>query len=114
MIDLAGPLSAFKLADEIGASGHYEAVVLSRTGGSIPSREGVDVMSLPEPGGPVDTLVVIGGPGVFTLEEPDFDAVRTLARGARRVTSVCTGAFVLAGSTYGTDLSGLRPALPRG
>jgi transcriptional regulator GlxA family with amidase domain len=89
---------------------------------------------------------VIGGPGVFSLEEPDFDAVRTLARGARRVTSVCTGAFLLASaglldgrratthwadaermarafpfvqvesdrSTYRTDLSGLRPALPRG
>jgi transcriptional regulator GlxA family with amidase domain len=96
MLDLAGPLSAFKLGYQIGSPRHYETVVLSRTGGAIPSHEGIDVTSLADPEGPIDTLVVVGGPGVFTLEEPDFDAVRALARSARRVASVCTGAFLLA------------------
>jgi transcriptional regulator GlxA family with amidase domain len=64
MLDLAGPLSAFKLAYEIGTPGHYEPAVLSRTGGAILSNEGVHVASLADPEGPIDTLVVVGGPGV--------------------------------------------------
>lgn len=98
MIDLAGPLSAFKIPDEIIGPGYYETAVLSRLGGPITSAEGVNVMSLSENGRPVDTLVVVGGPGVFGLEEPEFTAVREQARTARRVTSVCTGAFLLAGT----------------
>jgi transcriptional regulator GlxA family with amidase domain len=53
-------------------------------------------MSLSHSGRPVDTLVVVGGPGVFDLEEADFATVRVQAQTARRVTSVCTGAFLLA------------------
>ncbi|WP_287899061.1 DJ-1/PfpI family protein [Arthrobacter sp.] len=46
---------------------------------------------------PADVLMIPGGQGAFTLL-PDtvaLDFVRTQARGARYVTSVCTGAFVL-------------------
>jgi transcriptional regulator GlxA family with amidase domain len=96
MLDLAGPLSAFKVPDQISGPGHYETAVVSRSGGPIPSYESVDVMSLSDSGRPVDTLVVVGGPGVFDLEEPDFAAVRAQAQTARRVASVCTGAFLLA------------------
>jgi transcriptional regulator GlxA family with amidase domain len=98
MIDLAGPLSAFKMPDEIVDPGHYELAVVSRLGGPIPSIEGVKVMSLSENGRPVDTLVVVGGSSVFDLKEPEFAAVRGLAQTARRITSVCTGAFLLAGA----------------
>jgi transcriptional regulator GlxA family with amidase domain len=96
ILDLAGPLAAFKMPDQIGGQGHYEIAVLSRSGGPIRSFEGVDVMSLSHSGRPVDTLVVVGGPGVFDLEEADFATVRVQAQTARRVTSVCTGAFLLA------------------
>src|ERR1700746_374571 len=96
MLDLAGPLSAFKVPDQISGPGHYETAVVSRSGGPIPSYESVDVMSLSDSGRPVDTLVVGGGPGGVCLEEPDFAAVRAQAQTARRVASVCTGAFLLA------------------
>jgi transcriptional regulator GlxA family with amidase domain len=96
LIDLAGPLSAFKVPDEIGRPGLYEVAVVSQSGGIIPSCEGVDVMSLSRTGRPVDTLVVAGGPGVFHLKETETAAVRAHAQSARRVTSVCTGAFLLA------------------
>jgi transcriptional regulator GlxA family with amidase domain len=98
MLDLAGPLAAFKLPDQISRPGHYEIAVLSRLGGPIPSCEGVDVMSLPDSARPADTLVVVGGPRVCDLEDPEFAAVRAHAQTARRVTSVCTGAFLLAGA----------------
>ncbi|MDB5467277.1 MAG: Transcriptional regulator, AraC family with amidase-like domain [Phenylobacterium sp.] len=98
MLDLAGPLSAFKVLDHIDRPGRYETVVLSRTGGPVSSEEGVDVVSVTATSAPIDTLVVIGGPGVFCLEERDFAAVREYAKTARRTASVCTGAFLLAGA----------------
>jgi transcriptional regulator GlxA family with amidase domain len=98
LLDLAGPLSAFKVLDHIDRPGRYETVVLSRSGGPISSEEGVDVVSVTTTSAPIDTLVVIGGPGVFRLEEPDFAAVREYAETARRTASVCTGAFLLAGA----------------
>ena len=48
----------------------------------------------------LDTLVVAGGNGVYALlDRPEVVAeVRRLAAAARRVASVCTGAYLLAGS----------------
>jgi transcriptional regulator GlxA family with amidase domain len=48
--------------------------------------------------GPVDTLMVVGGDGTYgaVADTRLVDQVARLARGARRVTSVCSGAFVLA------------------
>ncbi len=98
LLDLAGPLSAFRVLDHIDRPGRYETVVLSRSGGPISSQEGVDIVSVTAANAPIDTLVVIGGPGVFCLEEPDFAVVREHAETARRTASVCTGAFLLAGA----------------
>lgn len=55
-------------------------------------------VALPKLRGPIDTLIVVGGPGVQTHRE-DAALVRGLARlagRARRVASVCTGAWLLA------------------
>ena len=48
--------------------------------------------------GNVDTLVVVGGRGTNVASSDDqlIGEVRRIARSARRITSVCTGAFVLA------------------
>src|SRR5205814_10308651 len=48
--------------------------------------------------GPIDTLVVAGGPGTRQAAEDGrlTDWLRLAARRARRVASVCTGAFLLA------------------
>ena len=98
LLDLAGPLTAFRLADHLGQPGRYETIVLSERGGLIPCQDGTDVMSVSTPPRPIDTFIVIGGPGVFDLKEPDFAAVRGYAKTARRIASVCTGAFLLAGA----------------
>jgi transcriptional regulator GlxA family with amidase domain len=94
--DLSGALTAFKFADRVDRPGHYETVVLSKAGGLVRSREGVDVMSVAAPDRPIDTLVVIGGPGVFDLEEADIAGIRRYGDAARRTTSICTGSFLLA------------------
>jgi transcriptional regulator GlxA family with amidase domain len=55
---------------------------------------------LPAAGSALDTLIVAGGPGVeAAAADPVLvDWVRQRARQARRVASVCTGAFLLAAS----------------
>ncbi|HLY88338.1 MAG TPA: GlxA family transcriptional regulator [Acetobacteraceae bacterium] len=96
MLDVAGPMSAFVMPLRLGDPGRYATAVLSRTGGAVPSYEGVNVTTLADPGRPIDTFIVVGGPGVFGLDKSEVDAVRALAKTARRVASVCTGAFLLA------------------
>jgi transcriptional regulator GlxA family with amidase domain len=98
VLDLAGPLTGFNLPDYLDRPGHYETVVLSRKGGLVPNVEGINVTSVSAPKRPIDTFIVVGGPGVFELREPDFAVVRKHAKTARRVASVCTGAFLLAGA----------------
>jgi transcriptional regulator GlxA family with amidase domain len=47
---------------------------------------------------PIDTLIVAGGTGTRRAEENDqlIEWLKGAARRSRRVTSVCTGAFLLA------------------
>ncbi|MBB5345460.1 putative intracellular protease/amidase [Edaphobacter lichenicola] len=48
--------------------------------------------------GPIDTLVIVGGPGAESGSyDPNFIAwIAKAARQSRRVASICTGAFLLA------------------
>jgi transcriptional regulator GlxA family with amidase domain len=111
--DVAGPLETFARANDFGA--RYEVLLASPTGEAVATTAfaalNVD-MSFAEIPDQIDTLVVPGGvPADFTFtpgehdipeeQTPDVvesavEMVRELAPRARRVASVCTGAFVLA------------------
>ncbi len=58
------------------------------------AEHGVDTLDPSE----IDTLVAVGGPGVFRAKhDPKLAAwIGVAAKGARRVASVCSGAFLLA------------------
>ncbi|BBY18121.1 GlxA family transcriptional regulator [Mycolicibacterium litorale] len=98
LLDVAGPAEVFKEANRLG--GEYELVMLSPTGESIRSNLGfgvtVDggVSDEPAP----DTYLVPGSDRFPRTRVPQdlADAARVPAAGARRVASICTGAFVLA------------------
>jgi transcriptional regulator GlxA family with amidase domain len=110
-LDLTGPLEVFSGADRYvqhGASGRgdrpgtgYEIETAAPTRGPIRTSSGLTVVAdttLAEIDGPIDTLVVAGGDGVHDLLD-DVDTVGHIARlagASRRVTSVCSGAFLLA------------------
>jgi transcriptional regulator GlxA family with amidase domain len=66
--------------------------------GAVPLEGGLPVLAAPLPRSAPDTLLLPGGPGVHAARMDDayLSAVRRLAGGARRVCSVCTGAFLLA------------------
>ncbi|MEV0677514.1 DJ-1/PfpI family protein [Actinosynnema sp. NPDC050436] len=96
LLDIAGPLEVFRGAAAV--RGGYRVRLAAVGGGFTASGVGLAADDLREVAGPVDTLVVVGGSG---FEQAARDAellaqLRRLAGPARRVASVCTGAFLLA------------------
>ncbi len=98
-LDLVGPAEVFSTAGQI-RPGSYTVETVA-TSGSHSTSSGLGLMPsspLPTPPSGIDTVIVPGGVGVAAAEE-DAELVewlRDAAAGARRVASVCTGAFLLA------------------
>ncbi len=93
--------TANELADE-GRSACYRIVVVSGHGGPVCTSSGLPLVTRAMAGAvrkaPIDTLIVPGGPGVHAAlkDARTLDWIRRLASTARRIASVCTGAFLLA------------------
>ncbi|WP_317214206.1 GlxA family transcriptional regulator [Gluconobacter sp. GP1] len=98
LLDAAGPITAFEIAGGM-ANDAYGLSLLSRDGGSVRSSAGIalDTTAMWK-GGPLDTLIVIGGNGSRNaMQCPDLRAfLRARAESTRRLCSVCSGAFPLA------------------
>ncbi|GHP17689.1 AraC family transcriptional regulator [Rhodococcus sp. NKCM2511] len=100
MLDFVGPAEVFLEANQ--RVDGYDIVFLSIDGGDVVTSMGmtVSVNAAVADSGDFDTLIVPGSesaPAVF--EDPALlDAVALLAPRARRVASICSGAFALAGS----------------
>jgi transcriptional regulator GlxA family with amidase domain len=105
ILDLAGPFEVFQGANRVleyrGRPQAYELRVAARKREPLASESGlcfVPSAAITQLRGPIDTLVVAGGDGI---EDAVKDRVllrgfARLAKDARRVVSVCSGAFVLA------------------
>lgn len=105
-LDLTGPMEIFHTAvrmSERDEAAPYRLFLASPTGGPVRSDSSLtitpdgsltDALALAS----IDTLVVVGGRGVDAAASDNdvVASVTALARRARRVTSVCTGAFLLA------------------
>lgn len=105
LLDLTGPQTVFwSAAKRMAACGRpaYDRQTVSLHGGLVTTVEGVVIDTLPFAefdSQAIDTVVVPGAPEIGTLlDELDdtVDWVRQAAAVARRTTSVCTGAFLLA------------------
>jgi transcriptional regulator GlxA family with amidase domain len=99
LLDAAGPLAAFEVAARLSAPPPYRLRVLARTAGPIASSSGAVLMAEGfEPPSCLDTLIVAGGRGTRALvtSEVTLGFINVTAAAARRVASVCTGAFLLA------------------
>lgn len=101
LLDLAGPADVFRAASLLGATPPYVPTVLTPDG--APARADCGVRLTPDGAfadAPVriGTLVAVGGLGVeaAVADPAAVAALRGLARRADRVTSVCTGALLLA------------------
>jgi transcriptional regulator GlxA family with amidase domain len=94
-LDVAGPAEVFTQA------GAYDVTVAAPTREPLATGSGYAILpdrALSEIRGPIDTLVVAGGAGTRAAyaDEQLVDWIAATAPRARRVTSVCTGAFLLA------------------
>lgn len=97
--DLSGPLAAFECAGRQDGCGPYKLHVVSRDGGPVVSSSGLSVMTEAIRSEPYDTILFTGGNVLTNPAELGFAIDGTFhksLRTARRVASVCTGAFLLA------------------
>lgn len=101
LLDLAGPADVFSMADLFSGGVGYELEPAAVEAGTVTAHNGVAVQASSAIGRieqPIDTLMVVGG---WTAAEATHDrrliaGIRRLAVNARRVTSVCNGAILLA------------------
>ena len=103
LLDVAGPLQVFATANDLArASGRivpYEPVVVADGTPAISSAGlGLMTQQLPKSRVALDTLIVAGGFGVHPAcgDRALVGWIRARAKSARRVASVCSGAFLLA------------------
>ncbi|WP_336489188.1 GlxA family transcriptional regulator [Methylobacterium nigriterrae] len=103
LLDVAGPLQVFATANDLAGRGGtrpYETRVVAEAGIGVTASAGLGLGAEPltAPDAPLDTLLVPGGPGIDAAARASVlrDWVRRRAASARRVVSVCTGAFLLA------------------
>jgi transcriptional regulator GlxA family with amidase domain len=106
LLDVTGPLQVFASANDLvvegGGMAPYALRVVAQGGERVTSSAGVGLAAnpLPRSGTVLDTLMVAGGQGVeAAAADPVLvDWLCKRAKQARRVASVCTGAFLLAAS----------------
>jgi transcriptional regulator GlxA family with amidase domain len=96
ILDLAGPFAAFETAAQVSGKMIYKLEVLSRPGGLVPGSGGLPVATTAIDRASFDTLIVCGGDISSMLNADEVRAVGRAAGRARRIASVCTGAFLLA------------------
>ena len=102
ILDVTGPLEVFSSANNLIDDARYRTEVVTAGGGTITTSCGLQIITSPAGSvrSPIDSLFVTGGIGVADAMQDQYliRHVRRLAKGATRVASVCTGAFVLAAS----------------
>jgi transcriptional regulator GlxA family with amidase domain len=103
VLDATGPLEVFSAANDARPRGApaYEPLLVARRAGPVASSAGYALVAqrgIGELRGPLDTLLVAGGTGTAGAlgDRALLRWLRRAAPKARRVASVCTGAFLLA------------------
>jgi transcriptional regulator GlxA family with amidase domain len=102
VLDVTGPLEVFALANRLstGRVPRYEVSVLAAEAGAVSTSSGLSLLAgcgIRQATGPVDTLLIAGGQGTRAAMRDArlVSWIRRTAPRARRVASVCSGAFLL-------------------
>jgi transcriptional regulator GlxA family with amidase domain len=103
ILDITGPLQILGSANRGRRVPHYAIVLAAPKAGPFRTTEGLSLVADAAWDSPgllkgIDTLLVSGGEGInrHRRDKTLLRLIRTAARNARRVVSVCTGAFALA------------------
>jgi len=101
MLDVTGPVEVFSMATRLlDRAGHgYRTEIVSNGGGPVRASSGIELGTAPldRGRGAIDTLVVAGGRGTrdAVRDASLVNWIRRAASRSARVTSVCSGAFLL-------------------
>jgi transcriptional regulator GlxA family with amidase domain len=95
LLDVAGPTAAFEIAERF-RPGSYIVTLLAPSGGKVESSSGLALSATPLCEGSFDTVIVSGGE--VDRSGAAFDEIVAWLKQtkARRIASVCSGAFLLA------------------
>jgi transcriptional regulator GlxA family with amidase domain len=96
VLDVTGPLEVFS-----NAPGYDIQIATPGPGQVLETNRGLalgNATPIAEIHGPIDTLIIAGGPGAENghYDRVFVDWIAQTARQARRVASICTGAFLIA------------------
>jgi transcriptional regulator GlxA family with amidase domain len=95
LLDAAGPMTAFEIAERF-RPGSYALALLAPGGGEVESSSGVRLAAQPLDDGRLDTVVVSGGEIIRSMAAAQEIVAWLRRTRARRIASVCTGAYLLA------------------
>lgn len=95
LLDAAGPTTAFEIAERF-RPGSYELALVTPGGGEVTSSSGLVLAAGPLGDGAYDTVVVSGGDVVRSMAAAQAIVAWLRRVKARRIASVCSGAFLLA------------------
>lgn len=102
LLDLAGPASVFERATANGERYYSIQILSTQSSATAQTKSGITISNAcrySDYEGPIDTLIAIGGEAAVTRQPPEvLRWLRERAAHTRRVASVCTGAFILAGT----------------
>ncbi len=99
ILDATGPMAAFEMPMQVLQPVPYGLRFVSARGGIITSSSGAALITEPFERVPsIDTLIIAGGQGTAAAMrcEATRDFLKVQASTARRLCSVCSGAFILA------------------
>lgn len=95
LLDVAGPTTAFEIAERF-RPGSYDLTLLAPNEGQVESSSGLTLSARPLRRGPFDTVIVSGGEVVRSIAALGEIVAWLKRMKARRIASVCSGAFFLA------------------
>jgi transcriptional regulator GlxA family with amidase domain len=97
LLDAAGPIAAFEIAGRFAES-LYGIEVLAAEAGAVASSSGVRMAAAALGDDAYDTIIISGGDGTRALPElaKIVAWLKRAAPAARRIASVCSGAYLLA------------------
>jgi transcriptional regulator GlxA family with amidase domain len=101
LVEIACTADALDIANRLGAAPRYDMVLAGLVDRSMRCSSGLTLAipnRLDRIDGPLDTLVVAGGPGSnqAVTDAALLTHLRRLASCSKRVASICSGAFILA------------------
>lgn len=95
ILDLVA-ISVFEVTNATAPAAIYELQLLSERGGPVMSSSGVPVETRPFSKAKLDTVLVTGWLNPLPSSSGLLSYLRTAGTTARRIGSICTGAFILA------------------